>query len=108
MSALQQDLVVEGFPLGVISERHGELSHTGDEVLSHPLLVRLRPPHSVLQLITQETMTQQMYSCLFHAASGREEQTLDNWVNFNPRSHPVECSLPGRAEGPLGRRLALC
>lgn len=50
VSALQQDLVVEGFPLGVVSQGHGELAHAGDEVLSHPLLVGLGGPGSIFQL----------------------------------------------------------
>lgn len=52
VSALQQDLVVEGFPLGVVRQCHGELAQAGDEVLGHPLLVGLRAPGSVFQLIT--------------------------------------------------------
>lgn len=54
VSALQEDLVVESFPLGVVGQRHSELPHTGDQVPGHPLLVHLLPPHSVLQLLTQE------------------------------------------------------
>lgn len=52
MSALQQDLVVEGFPLGVVSQRHSELAQAGDKVLGHPLLVGLWAPGGVFQLIT--------------------------------------------------------
>lgn len=50
VSALQQDLVVEGFPLGVVSQGHGELAHAGDEVLGHPLSVGLWATGSVFQL----------------------------------------------------------
>lgn len=52
MPALQQDLVVEGFPLGVVGQRHGELAQAGDEVLGHPLLVGLWATAGVFQLIT--------------------------------------------------------
>lgn len=50
--ALQQDLVVEGFPLGVVGQSHGELAQAGDEMLGHPLLVGLWAPAGVFQLIT--------------------------------------------------------
>lgn len=52
MPALQQDLVVEGFPLGVVGQSHGELAQAGDEMLGHPLLVGLWAPAGVFQLIT--------------------------------------------------------
>lgn len=50
--ALQQDLVVEGFPLGVVGQRHRKLAQAGDEVLGHPLLVGLWATAGVFQLIT--------------------------------------------------------
>lgn len=58
MPALQQNLVVEGFPLGVVSQRHGELTQAGHKVLGHPLLVGLWAPGGVFQLITFKDGTQ--------------------------------------------------
>lgn len=53
MSGLQQDLVVEALPLGLVSQNHRELTQTGQQVLGHPLLVQLLSPQTVLQLWTQ-------------------------------------------------------
>lgn len=50
VSAPQQDLIVDVLPLGVVVQGHDELTHAGHEVLRHPLLVLLQPPHHVLQL----------------------------------------------------------
>jgi hypothetical protein len=47
---LEQDLVVEGLPLRVVTHGNGELAQAGHQVLGHPELVRLLPPEGVLQL----------------------------------------------------------
>ena len=50
MPGLEQDLVVEGLPLRVVTHGNGELAQAGHQVLGHPELVRLLPPEGVLQL----------------------------------------------------------
>lgn len=55
MPCLQQDLVVEGLPLGVVSHGDREVTNAGNQVLCDPGLVGLLPSERVLQLRTHVT-----------------------------------------------------
>lgn len=50
VSRLQQDLVVQGLPEGVVGHGHRELGDAGDQVPRHPLLEPLFSSQTVLQL----------------------------------------------------------
>jgi len=54
---LEQDLVVEGLPLRVVSHGNGELAQAGHQVLGHPALVLLLAAQGVLQLRTMAIVT---------------------------------------------------